>query len=177
MTDLEEEQAQTNDLEKTNEETMMVLWDWAPTLGLNEDEATEASQVSLVKVTTRSRTLIMDESMSLPKIKKFRENMKKILNTTQTTPKPNPTNIKETITVGNKSIKTTINKPVETLANKIGALKEQGMGYEIIEDIKKTKANISLFELCNLPQQRKKILESFNPHPTVSQKLLNLMIK
>ena len=102
--------------------------------------------------------------MLLPKIKKFRENMKKILNTTQTTPKPNPTNIKETITVGNKSIKTTINKPVETLANKTNATKEQGMGYDIVEDIKKTKANISLFELFNLPQQRKKLLEAFNPH-------------
>ena len=108
----------------------------------------------------------MDESMLLPKIKKFRENMKKILNTTQTTPNPNPTNIKETIPVGNKSIKMTINKPVETFANKTKATKEQGMGYDIVEDIKKTKANISLFELCNLPQQRKKLLEAFNPQPS-----------
>ena len=37
------------------------------------------------------------------------------------------------------------------------------MGYDIVEDIKKTKANISLFELCNLPQQRKKLLEAFDP--------------
>ena len=45
------------------------------------------------------------------------------------------------------------------------------MGYDIVEDIKKTKANISLFELCNLPQQRKNILihnlvaprKTFNP--------------
>ena len=36
------------------------------------------------------------------------------------------------------------------------------MGYDIIEDIQKTKANISLFEMCNLPQQRKKLLESFD---------------
>ena len=40
------------------------------------------------------------------------------------------------------------------------------MGYDIVEDIKKTKANISLFELCNLPQQRNKLLESFDPHPS-----------
>ena len=31
------------------------------------------------------------------------------------------------------------------------------------------KANISLFELCNLPQQRKKLLEAFDPHPSSSQ--------
>ena len=36
------------------------------------------------------------------------------------------------------------------------------MGYDIIEDIKKTKENISLFEMCNLPQQRKKLLEAFD---------------
>ena len=37
------------------------------------------------------------------------------------------------------------------------------MGYDVMEDIKKTKANISLFELCHLSQQRKKLLEFFNP--------------
>ena len=36
------------------------------------------------------------------------------------------------------------------------------MGYDIIEDIKKTQENISLFEMCNLPQQRKKLLEAFD---------------
>ena len=60
-------------------------------------------------------------------------------------------------------MKTTINKPMETLENKTETPKEQGMGYDIVEDIKKTKANISLFELCNFPQQKKKFLESFNP--------------
>ena len=43
------------------------------------------------------------------------------------------------------------------------------MGYDIIEDIKKTKENISLFEMCNLPQQRKKLLEAFDPQPSTSQ--------
>ena len=92
----------------------MVLWDWAPTLGLSEDEPTKASQVSSVNVAMWSRAPVKDESTLLPKIDKFRENMKKILNTTQKTPKPNPTNIKETIPVCNKSIKTAINKLVET---------------------------------------------------------------
>ena len=40
------------------------------------------------------------------------------------------------------------------------------MGYDIVEDIKKTKANISLFELCNLTQQRNKLLEAFDPQPS-----------
>ena len=33
------------------------------------------------------------------------------------------------------------------------------MGYDIVEDIKKTKANISLLEMCNLPQQKEKLLK------------------
>ena len=43
------------------------------------------------------------------------------------------------------------------------------MGYDIIEDIKKTKANISLFEICNLPHQRKNLLEAFDPQPSRSE--------
>ena len=34
------------------------------------------------------------------------------------------------------------------------------MGYDIVEDIKKAKANISLFEMCNLPQQKEKLLKA-----------------
>ena len=54
---------------------------------------------------------------------------------------------------------------METLANKTETTKEQGMGYDIIEDIKKPKADISLFELCNMPQERRKLLEAFDPQP------------
>ena len=34
------------------------------------------------------------------------------------------------------------------------------MGYGIVEDIKNTKENISLFEMCNLPQQKEKLLKA-----------------
>ena len=94
----------------------MVLWDRAPTLGLSEDEPTEESQVSSANVKTRSKGLVVDEILLLHKIKKMKENMKKILSTTQKTPKPNPVNIKETIPIVNKTMKITINKPMETLA-------------------------------------------------------------
>ena len=83
--------------------------------------------------------------------------MKKIISTTQTTPKPNPVNRKETIPVFKKPRKTVINKSEGTRK----VLVEQDMGYDIIEDIKKTKENISLLELCNQPQQRRKLLEAF----------------
>ena len=47
------------------------------------------------------------------------------------------------------------------------------MGYDILEDIKKTKANISLFELCNLPQQRKKLMEYFYPQPSSTSEAID----
>ena len=43
------------------------------------------------------------------------------------------------------------------------------MGYGIIEDIKNTKANISLFEMCNLTQQKKKLLEALETPMTKPQ--------
>ena len=33
------------------------------------------------------------------------------------------------------------------------------MGYDIVEDIKKDKVDISLFEMCNLPQQKENLLK------------------
>ena len=38
------------------------------------------------------------------------------------------------------------------------------MGYDIVEDIKKAKKNISFFEMCNLPQQQKKLLKALETH-------------
>ena len=37
---------------------------------------------------------------------------------------------------------------------------EHRMEYDIVEDIKKVKANISLFEMCNVPQQKEKLLKA-----------------
>ena len=127
----------------------MVLWDWEPTLGLSEDEPTKKTQVSLVNVMTRSKGMIVDESLVLPKIRKIKETFKKILSTNQPTLESNPVNIKETIPLVNKSVKTMINKSEGTIKD----LVKHDMGYDIVEDIKKTKENISLFEICDLPHQ------------------------
>ena len=84
LADPEEEGAQTNEPVETNEETTMVLWDWAPTLGLDEDEQSEEVQISLVNVTTRSKGLVGDQNLVLPKERKIKETFKKIISTTQT---------------------------------------------------------------------------------------------
>ena len=60
LADPKEQQAQINNPEQTKEESTMVLWDWEPTLGLNEDEPTKEIQVSSVNVMTRSKGLAVD---------------------------------------------------------------------------------------------------------------------
>ena len=79
--------------------------------------------------------------MILPKIKKLQENMKNIKNNTQTI------NISYFfITSQNPKV---VNMPVKSAENKVENVKknstEHEMGYDIVEDIKNTRANISLF--------------------------------
>ena len=46
-------------------------------------------------------------------------------------------------------------KPIEEkINNEKMNLTEHKMDYDIVEDIKKVKANISLFEMCNVLQQK-----------------------
>ena len=137
----------------------MVLWDWAPIMGLSKDEQAEEIQVSSVNVTTRSKGPVVDQSLVFPKKRRAKETMKKIIGTTQTKHKVNLLNITEISPLITKYVKTLANKP-EISKKK---MEEFNMGYDIVKDIKKTKVNISVFELCNLPQQRKKLLEEFDP--------------
>ena len=37
---------------------------------------------------------------------------------------------------------------------------EPQMDYDIVEDIKKIKANVSLFEMCKVPQQKERLLKA-----------------
>ena len=46
-------------------------------------------------------------------------------------------------------------KPTEEKINNVKMnLTEHKMDYDVVEDIKKVRANISLFEMCNVPQQK-----------------------
>ena len=71
-----------------------------------------------------------------------------------------------------------VNTPVKPTENKTENVKknlnEHEMGYDIVEDIKKDKANISLFEMCNLPQQKEKLLkalETLEKEPPIDNQL------
>ena len=82
--------------------------------------------------------------------------MKKIKNNTPTV------NIPEFV-ISSQSPKK-FNMPVKSTENKVENVKKNftkhEMGYDIVEDIKKSKANISFFEMCNLPQQKEKLLKA-----------------
>ena len=51
-------------------------------------------------------------------------------------------------------------KPIEEKINNVKTnLTKHKMDYGIVEDIKRVKANISLFEMCNVLQQKEKLLK------------------
>ena len=136
----------------------MVLWDCITTLGLEEEEPTEEIQLSAVNITTRSQGPITNESL-LPKIKKFQESMKRLANKTQNPLIPEKVLAKKKAPTVSKSIKVVENKSDNNKKNSV----EPDMVYDIIKDIKKTKANVSL------PQKRRKLLEALDPHPNRTQ--------
>ena len=52
-------------------------------------------------------------------------------------------------------------KPIEEKIDNVkNNLEEHNMEYNIVEDIKRDKANISLFEMCNVPHQKGKLLKA-----------------
>ena len=44
-------------------------------------------------------------------------------------------------------------------ADKSQSIKQQ-IEYDIVEDLKKIKANVPLFEMCKVPQQKEKLLKA-----------------
>ena len=84
----------------------------------------------------------------LPKIKRLQKNVKKFQKNTSANKIPE-------FNVTNQNLKQ-INmpaKPIEEKSNNVKMnLTEHKMDYDIVEDIKKVKANISLFEMCKVPQ-------------------------
>ena len=123
---------------------------------IEDKDLTEEEEIPETNVTTRSQNSLKEDNMILPKIKKLQENMRKIKNNTQTI------NIREFVITS--QIPKKVNMPVKSTENKAENVKKNStkheMGYYIVEDIKKAKANISLFEMCNLPQQKKNLLKA-----------------
>ena len=92
----------------------------------------------------------------LSKIKRLQKNVKKFQKNTSANKIP------EFITTSQNPKQ--INMPTKLIEEKINNVKtnltEHKMDYYIVEDIKKVRANISLFEMCNVPQQKEKLLKA-----------------
>ena len=88
----------------------------------------------------------------IPKIKKFQDNMKKIQKNNTDDKIPELTISSQDPKQVNMSV-----RPIEDKADNVKEnIKAPEMGYDIVEDIKRAKENISLFEMCSVPQQKEK---------------------
>ena len=121
-----------------------------------EEDFLKQEETPETNVTTRSQSLLKEDKSIVPKIKKLQENMKNIQKNTRTIKIP-----EFTITSQDPKKIIMLAKPVEEKIDNVEKnLKEHEMGYDIVEDIKKAKANISLLEMCNVPQQKEKLLRA-----------------
>ena len=106
-------------------------------------------------VTTRSQGTVKEDSLILPKIKRLQINVKKKFQNKSLADK-----IPEfTITSQDLRQNDARTKPSEKSADKSHPI-EQPMDYDIVEDLKKVKANVPLFEMCKVPQQKERLLKA-----------------
>jgi hypothetical protein len=49
------------------------------------------------------------------------------------------------------------------------------MEYSVIEDMEKTKSNVSMYDICNLPQQRYFIFNNFKYLPNMQHKSITTL--
>ena len=92
----------------------------------------------------------------LPKIKRLQKNVKKFQNSSSANKI-----LELTISSQNpRQINMPTNPNEEKINNVKSNLTEHKMDYDIVEDIKRVRENISLFEMCNVPQQKEKILKA-----------------
>ena len=155
LTETGKEAEKDNQSTEKQEEYTLVLWDCVLIFDTEEDSLKQ-EETSETNVTTRSQGLLKEDNSIIPKIKKLQKKMKKIQKNTTTVKIPE-------FTISSQNLKK-ISMPIKPVEDKVDNvkknLKEPKMGYDIVEDIKKAKANISLFEMCNVPQQKEKLLKS-----------------
>ena len=92
----------------------------------------------------------------LPKIKRLQKNVKKFQNNSSTNKILEFTITSQNPRQTNMSTKTNEEKINNVKSN----LTEHKINYDIVEDIKRVRENISLFEMCNVLQQKEKLLKA-----------------
>ena len=143
----DEEEKDSKPTEK-QEDDALVLWDYVSMFDTEKKIDLRHEDISEANVTMRSQGMIKEDRLIIPKIKRLQKNVKKF----------------QKSTTANKILEFTItsqdpkqiNMPVKPVVEKSDNIKkhleEHKMEYDIVEDIKRAKANISMFEMCNVPQ-------------------------
>ena len=130
----------------------MVLWDCVSLFDAEEENDLRHEGILETNVMTRSQGLIKKNSLMLPNIKILQNNVKKFQNSSSANKIP-----EFTITSQNpRQTNMPTNPNEEKINNDRSNLTEHKMDYDIVEDIKKVRANISLFK-CAMHHSRKKI--------------------
>ena len=145
--DGDEERKVSTTSTKEQEVETMVLGNSISLFDAEEENNWRYKDVMETNVTTRSQGSIKEDSLILPKIKRLQKNVKKFQNNSSADKIP-----EFTITSQDPRQNDALAKPNEENMNvdKPHPTEPQ-MDYDIVEDIKKVKVNISLFEMCKVP--------------------------
>ena len=134
---------------KEQEEETMALWSSVSLFDAEEERNQGYKEFVDANVTTRSQGTVKDDNLILPKIRRLQRNVKnKFQNKLVADIIP-----EFTITSQDPKQNRTLPKPNEEKVNadKSHSIEKQ-MDYDIVEDLKKIKANVPLFEMCKVPQ-------------------------
>ena len=141
MEDNDEGGKDNNKSTEKQEDEAMVLWDYVSLFDAEEKKDLRHEDILETNVTTRSQGLIKENSLVLPKIRRLQKNVKKFQENTTANKIP-----EFTITNQNPG---PIKMPTRPMEEKINNVEPNIIGhkmdYDIVEDIKKLRANISLF--------------------------------
>ena len=142
--DGEEERKENSTSTKEQEEETMVFWDFVSLFDAEEEKNQGYKDVMETNMATRSQRPIKENSLILPKIKRLQRNVRKFQNKSLADKIP-----EFTITCQDQRQDNMLARPKEGKMNddKPHPI-EQPMDYDIMEDLKKVKANVPLFEMC-----------------------------
>ena len=142
---------------KGQEKETMALWNSVSLLDAEEENTQGRKDIREANVTTRSKGAVSDESLLLPKIRRLQRNIKNKFQDESLAGQ-----IPEfTITIQDPKQNRMLPKPND---ENVSADKSQStrqlIEYDIVEDLKKIKANVPLFEMCKIPQQKERLLKA-----------------
>ena len=131
----------------------MVLWDCVLFFDAKKEKVLVHEDIMETNVTTRSQGLAKENRLMLPKIKRLQRNVRKFQNNSSANEIP-----EFTITCQDPRQTDVFTKTnEEKINNGKPNPTEPKMDYDIVEDIKKVRANISLFEMCKVPHQKENL--------------------